>query len=59
MRVFVAGAGGVIGSRLVTQLLEHGHEIVATTRSPDKLEGFRTLGAEPTLMDGLDARLGG
>ena len=33
MRVFVAGAAGAIGQRLVPQLVSAGHQVVATTRS--------------------------
>src|SRR5205814_10065103 len=55
MRVFVAGAAGAIGQRLVPQLVARGHHVVATTRSPAKLERLRTLGAEPVVMDGLNA----
>ena len=55
MRVFVAGAGGAIGRRLVPQLVERGHEVVASTRSKEKLDELRALDAEPVVMDGLDA----
>ncbi len=55
MRVLVAGAGGAIGRPLVRQLIERGHEVVATTRSPAKLEKLRASGAEAVVMDGLDA----
>jgi 2-alkyl-3-oxoalkanoate reductase len=55
MRVFVAGATGVIGQRLVPRLVAAGHQVVATTRSPGKAEGLRALGAEPAVVDGLDA----
>jgi nucleoside-diphosphate-sugar epimerase len=55
MRVFVAGAGGAIGRRLLPQLIVHGHEVAATTRSPEKVAELRALGAEPLVMDGLDA----
>jgi 2-alkyl-3-oxoalkanoate reductase len=55
MRIFVAGAAGAIGKRLVPQLVERGHEVTATTRSADKLDQLRTLGAEAVVMDGLDA----
>jgi nucleoside-diphosphate-sugar epimerase len=54
MRVFVAGATGAIGCRLVPQLLAHGHQVVATTRSADKAESLRALGAVPVIVDGLD-----
>jgi nucleoside-diphosphate-sugar epimerase len=55
MRVFVAGASGAVGARLVPQLLGRGHEVVASTRSREKADGLRTLGAEAVVMDGLDA----
>ena len=52
MKVLVAGASGVVGAELVPQLVERGHEVVATTRTPGKLEKLRALGAEPVLLDG-------
>ena len=55
MRVFVAGGTGVIGRRLVPQLVARGHEVVATTTSPDRLGLLERLGAEGVVMDGLDA----
>ena len=55
MRVFVAGAGGAIGRRLVPQLVSRGHRVVASTRSEEKLDQLRALGAEPVVMDGLNA----
>jgi 2-alkyl-3-oxoalkanoate reductase len=55
MRVFVAGAGGAIGRRLLPQLVARGHEVAATTRNADKTADLRALGAEPLVMDGLDA----
>jgi 2-alkyl-3-oxoalkanoate reductase len=54
MRVFVAGASGAIGTRLVPQLIEHGHEVIGTYRSPGNAERVRTLGAEPVALDLLD-----
>jgi 2-alkyl-3-oxoalkanoate reductase len=56
MRVFVAGASGAIGTRLVPQLIEHGHEVTGTFRSPGHAERVRTLGARPVELDLLDAR---
>jgi nucleoside-diphosphate-sugar epimerase len=56
MRVFVAGATGAIGSRLVPQLLERGHEVIGTSRSPGKAERLRALGAEAIELDLLDPR---
>lgn len=55
MRVFVAGATGAIGRQLVPQLRSAGHQVVATTRSAGKQELLRDLGAEPVVVDGLDA----
>jgi nucleoside-diphosphate-sugar epimerase len=55
MRVFVAGGTGVIGRRLVPQLVARGHQVTATTTSAGKLELLEQLGAEGIVMDGLDA----
>ena len=56
MRVFVAGASGAIGTRLVPQLIDRGHEVIGTFRSPAHAERVRALGAEPVALDLLDAR---
>jgi nucleoside-diphosphate-sugar epimerase len=59
MKVFLAGATGAIGRRLVPQLVEAGHEVTAMTRSKEKLGELYELGAEPVLCDVFDAgRLG-
>ena len=55
MRVFVAGGTGVIGRRLVPQLVARGHQVTATTTSAAKLGLLERLGAEGVVMDGLDA----
>ena len=55
MRVFVAGASGVVGRRLVPLLVERGHAVVASTRTPENRRRLRELGATPVVMDGLDA----
>jgi nucleoside-diphosphate-sugar epimerase len=55
MRVFVAGGSGVLGRRLVPQLVARGHEVVATTTSAEKLRLLEQLGAKGVVMDGLDA----
>ena len=47
MRVFVAGASGALGSRLVPQLIDAGHEVIGTHNSPTSAELLRRLGAEP------------
>ena len=54
MRVFVAGGTGVIGRRLVPQLVARGHQVTATTTDPDKLRLLERLGADGVVMDGLD-----
>jgi nucleoside-diphosphate-sugar epimerase len=55
MRVFVAGGTGVVGRRLVPQLVARGHQVTATTTSPAKLSLLQQLGADGVVMDGLDA----
>jgi 2-alkyl-3-oxoalkanoate reductase len=56
MRVFLTGATGAIGSRLVPQLVERGHDVTGTTRSPVKGARLREQGAEPIVLDALDGR---
>ena len=55
MRVFVAGASGALGSRLVPQLIDAGHDVIGTHRSPANVELLLRLGAEPLRLDLLDA----
>jgi nucleoside-diphosphate-sugar epimerase len=55
MRVFVAGASGAIGRRLVPQLIDAGHEVVGAYNSPSSAELVRRLGATPVELDLLDA----
>lgn len=55
MRVFVAGGTGVIGRRLVPQLVARGHQVTATTTSEAKLGLLQQQGAGAIVMDGLDA----
>jgi 2-alkyl-3-oxoalkanoate reductase len=54
MRVFIAGATGVLGRRLVPMLLSEGHEVVGTTRSKQKAMGLRQAGVEPVVLEGLN-----
>ena len=56
MRVFAAGASGALGSRLVPQSIDAGHEVVGTHNSPASAELLRALGAKPVMLDLLDAR---
>jgi nucleoside-diphosphate-sugar epimerase len=55
MRVFVAGGTGVLGRRLVPQLVARGHQVTATTTSAAKLDVLARLGADGVVMHGLDA----
>lgn len=55
VRVFVAGGTGVLGRRLVAQLVARGHELTATTTTAAKLPALQSLGATGVVMDGLDA----
>ena len=55
MRVFIAGATGALGQRLVPQLVAEGHQVTGMTRSPAKAEMLRALGARPAVADALDA----
>src|SRR5215471_725855 len=54
MRVFVAGGSGVLGRRLVPQLVARGHQVTATTTSATKLGLVDRMAAEGVVMDGLD-----
>jgi nucleoside-diphosphate-sugar epimerase len=54
VRVFLAGASGAIGRQLTPLLVAAGHEVAGMTRSPDKVEMLRELGAEPVVVDVYD-----
>jgi nucleoside-diphosphate-sugar epimerase len=54
MRILVAGATGVIGRPLVKALGELGHDVVGTTRSEERAQAIRELGAEPVVVDARD-----
>jgi nucleoside-diphosphate-sugar epimerase len=56
MRVFLAGAAGAIGRRLVPLLLRAGHEITGTTRSADKAMELERAGVSPAVLDVFDAQ---
>jgi nucleoside-diphosphate-sugar epimerase len=56
VRIFVAGAIGVIGVRLVPLLVAAGHEVAGMTRSAGKADALRGgLGGEPVVCDVYDA----
>lgn len=54
-RIFLAGASGAIGQRLIPQLLLAGHEVTGTTRNADKAEKLLAMGVEPFVVDVFDA----
>ncbi|HSK89856.1 MAG TPA: NAD(P)-dependent oxidoreductase [Euzebyales bacterium] len=54
MKIFVAGASGVLGVQLVPMLVAAGHQVVAMTRTASKQDGLRALGARPVVADALD-----
>lgn len=55
MRIFVAGATGVIGIRVVPLLVADGHTVAGMTRTPGKTGQLEELGAEPVVCDVFDA----
>jgi nucleoside-diphosphate-sugar epimerase len=54
MRIFLAGASGVLGQRLIPQLIDAGHTVAGMTRSAGKTELLAQLGAQPMLCDVFD-----
>ena len=55
MRIFLAGASGVIGRRLAPLLIAAGHAVTGSTRSAEKAAVLKTIGAEPIVVDVFDA----
>jgi len=55
MRVFVAGASGAMGAKLVPQLIQRGHEVIGTSTSPQGADRIRAFGAGAVVLDLLDA----
>ena len=56
MRVLLTGASGAIGTRLVPQLIDRGHEVIGTSTSSSSADRVRALGAEAMVLDLLDPR---
>ena len=56
MRVFLAGAAGAIGRRLVPLLLRAGHEVTGTTRSAESASDLARVGVVPAVLDVFDAQ---
>ena len=55
MKIFLAGASGVIGGLMVPLLRNAGHSVVGTTRAREKVAALRALGAEAVVVDVFDA----
>ncbi len=55
MKVFVAGATGVLGRRAVPAMVARGHDVTAVARTPEKGDLLRELGATPVMVDLFDA----
>jgi nucleoside-diphosphate-sugar epimerase len=55
MKIFLAGATGAIGKRLLRLLVGAGHTVTGTTRHPDKMAAIRSTGATPARVDALNA----
>jgi nucleoside-diphosphate-sugar epimerase len=56
MRILVVGASGALGSRLVPQLIDAGHDVIGAHHAPESAGSLRTVGAKPVPIDLLDAR---
>jgi nucleoside-diphosphate-sugar epimerase len=56
MHIFVAGASGAVGRRLVPRLIAAGHRVTGLTRTAAKAAILRDLGAEPVVADALDGK---
>jgi nucleoside-diphosphate-sugar epimerase len=56
VKVFVAGASGALGMPVVRALRRRGHEVVGTTRRPDRAEAISGLGAQAVLADAMDSK---
>ncbi len=54
MKVFLAGGTGVVGKALIPQLRAAGHQVVATTRRPERVETLTSLGADPVVLDAVN-----
>ena len=51
MTIFVAGATGAVGRALIPQLIDHGHAVTGTTRTAQKTDALRALGANPVVVE--------
>lgn len=56
MKIFIAGATGAVGRPLISACIKAGHSVVGMTRTPEKADLVRKMGAEPAIADGLDSK---
>lgn len=56
MRIFLAGATGVVGRRLALLLLDAQHDVIGSTRDPLKAARLSELGVEPAIVDVFDGK---
>ncbi|MHB1865393.1 MAG: NAD-dependent epimerase/dehydratase family protein [Candidatus Saccharimonadales bacterium] len=54
MKIFIAGASGVIGKDVIPILVKNGHEVAGMTRTPKKAELLESLGAKPIVCNVFD-----
>jgi 2-alkyl-3-oxoalkanoate reductase len=55
MKIFIAGATGAVGRRLIPALIQLGHQVIGMSRSKDKMKIIRASGATPVIADAFDA----
>jgi nucleoside-diphosphate-sugar epimerase len=55
MKIFIAGATGAVGRRLIPVLIQRGHQVIGMSRSKDKMKTIRANGAPPVIADAFDA----
>jgi uncharacterized protein YbjT (DUF2867 family) len=55
MKIFIAGATGAVGRRLIPALIQLGHQVIGMSRSKDKMKMMRASGATPVIADAFDA----
>lgn len=56
MKIFLAGATGAIGKRLLPQLVAAGHTVTGTTRNLGKVDLIRKFGAKPEVINALNEK---
>ena len=56
MKIFIAGATGAVGRRLIPALIQLGHQVIGMSRSKYKMKMIRASGATPVIADAFDAK---